>query len=539
LRAFLVALAAFAAYVPALSGEFVWGDISAAHETLGFYPLFEEAYHRPFADLSRAIDGFLWGPKPAGHHIASVLIHVINSVLVSVIGYRLFGSASASLVAGLLFALHPAHTEAVAWVYARPAPIMTMFFLSAFLLFKSHEKTGSVKSLVAGGLFMLLAALSGQGALVFPLVALFALCVENGKALKARALLVPMGVSLLALFAYLLFFRGTGEFFPKGGMGAGHLSDMAGAMGYYIEKLALPLNLSLVPAVPENPVYYILAILPFVLSAFLFSVERRMGAFLAAWVIITLIPSLLIVLSGTEPSLGERYLYLPSVGFCLLLAGVAAKARSRVALLACVVPVLAFYAAGTYDRARDWKDDLTLWADATARNPGSSLARINYGMALIREGSEERGVEELSEAVVQDDLDGGKLLHVIESLSSLDADYNVPEERLLARLVAERGEAEGYGALGLAYFDIAIKRNGDGKFFNKAVVRLERALRLSPDSYKPHYYLGESYLCLKNWGRAEEHLRRALELGIDGQHKRNAEESLSLIRMLRDRGLIG
>jgi tetratricopeptide (TPR) repeat protein len=532
--AFLIVLLAIAAYVPALSGGFIWDEMQGYDGELAFLPFFEREYHRPLDDSLSLLGGYIWGNGPAGHHFLSTVIHSVNSLLVFVVGMLLLEGTAVSLIAALLFALHPVHTEAVAWVSARAELIMTLFFLGAFALYLHYKKTGKMNSLIAGSLFLFLAALEGQGALTFPVLALLVWYAEDKETFSRRRASVSFGISASAVLVCLLFMRGTGEFFPEGGIAMERLTDMPGAIVYYFMKLILPVNLSMVPERPGSLLYPILAMVPFALLALLYYRGMMKESFLMAWILITLSPALLIAASGAEPSIGERFLYLPSVGFCLLAALAFLKIKGGRAMLAvCTVPVIALYALGTYDRAHVWKDDLSVWEDALSKNEKSSLVNINYGIALAREGYRDRAVEVISDAVVREDLNESGLIRIIELFSYLGADFNMAEERLVDRLRVIKGEKHGYSTLGLVYFDFALRSNGDERFFIKAILYLEKALELSPSIYELHYYLGESYLGVMNLDKAEEHLARALDLGIEGEMRRNTEESLGLIRMIK------
>ena len=103
-------------------GRVLAGDLSVVwgREHGGFF--------RPVFILSYALDAALWGRRPSGFHLTNVALHSLNSFLVLLLARRLFADAdaaaerrrdTAALVAGLLFLLHPSHTEAVSWISGR------------------------------------------------------------------------------------------------------------------------------------------------------------------------------------------------------------------------------------------------------------------------------------------------------------------------------------------------------------------------------------------------------------------------------------
>src|SRR5207247_8893191 len=119
------------------------------------------------------------------------------------------------------------------------------------------------------------------------------------------------------------------------------------------------------------------------LVASIFALRRRLPleAFCLAWLVVTLLPVLNLVWIP-QPGV-ERYLYLPSVGFCLLLAllmGPRLERGERVATVLAVAIVGASLAA-TAARNADWADDVRFWRKTVARTPQSADARLALGIA--------------------------------------------------------------------------------------------------------------------------------------------------------------
>ena len=83
----------------------------------------------PITVLSHMLDCQLFGLKPWGHHLTSVLLHVVNTLLVFLLLRRLTGAMWRSLLVAALFALHPLHVESVAWVAERKDVVSTLFWL--------------------------------------------------------------------------------------------------------------------------------------------------------------------------------------------------------------------------------------------------------------------------------------------------------------------------------------------------------------------------------------------------------------------------
>jgi protein O-mannosyl-transferase len=171
----LVALAAFAVYANTLKNGFVWDDHVLivnnpfVQDWANVRKLFSADYYagvatsdvenaaRPMWILSALVDVKLWGLFPAGHHLTSAVLHSLNSLLVFALGASLGGLAVA-LMAGLLFAVHPVHTEAVAAVGFRADLLAAFFALAAFLLYRARERWSGSGAAVAAARWGLLAA---------------------------------------------------------------------------------------------------------------------------------------------------------------------------------------------------------------------------------------------------------------------------------------------------------------------------------------------------------------------------------------------
>ncbi|MEJ2182634.1 MAG: glycosyltransferase family 39 protein, partial [Nitrospirota bacterium] len=236
----LLALAVVMAYLPSLGGGFPWDDLAMARGVSSFPPFLEAPYERPLFRMSMAFDEALWGGSPWGFHLTNLLLHLATAGLLYILALRLFKKRYTALAAASLFALHPAAVIAVAWVSARAELVAVFFCLSAFLFYLSYDETGRPASLLASVLLFLLALLSAQRALVFPLmVLLYGVVLQRDGKRLARSL--ALYVSLAA--CVLLLSTGPGEYRPAGDIATQRLYDGLLAFGYYIGHLMAPVNL--------------------------------------------------------------------------------------------------------------------------------------------------------------------------------------------------------------------------------------------------------------------------------------------------------
>jgi tetratricopeptide (TPR) repeat protein len=536
LAAALIVLAA-AVYLPTLSGGFIWDDLDVFLGKSEYVPFFENSYQRPFYEATMVMDHRIWGENPLGFHITNVVLHAASSVLVLVLGLYLLEGALLPFLAALLFALHPVNTEAVAWVPARAELLMSTFFLAAFILYLQYKKEGKTAALIASMLFFLLSALSRQAAIIFPLVILAYETAVKAGALDRKKLLFTAGFVALPVAGYLVFFRGAGEFFPPGGFALKQLFNSLSALGYYAVKFAVPLHLNFLPAVPSSILYAIIGLLPLGAAATLFYEGKKRPAFLLAWIIITLLPSVLTAMAfAVDFPVGERFLYLPSAGFCLLLAAAAGAVKNKKIIASVFIPVLALYMAGTLDRALTWGDPAALWQDTALKNPDHILPGTNYVAALVKNGSlPDEGKKALETVLRQGKMDQREVVFVMKLFGKNGG--RDAETGLFEVLQATKGEAEANYGIGFMYYSL-YKEERQPESLEKAVHYLNNAIAASSDYVLPHYYLGLSHFELGDWVKAEEELKLTRELDPDGRYREDADDILKIIEMFRERGLL-
>ncbi len=525
----LVAAVAFGAYANALPNGFVYDDVPQVLQnpwirdarsipaifTSGAwdYAGTSSNYYRPVMHLAylaaHAIFG-LWAP---GFHLVNVLLHVVASVLVYLLAARILrpdgagpvpGDRALAAAAGLLFAVHPIHTEAVAWVSAVPDLALTVFSLGSLLLYAALP-SGRVPSLdprylASVGLFVL-ASLSKETALLLPaILATWDWAIRRER--PASAARVKGYLPYLAVVAAYVLLRVAAL---RGVAPVSRHQDLTGAevalnvlplLARYAGMLLLPVGLtafhgfrpvtSLLDPAALAATFAGLAVLA---GGILLAVRGgRRAAFACALMVVPLLPVLYVRALGENP-FAERYLYLPSAGFVLLLA-IGATAvrdawpRSGPALALGAAALLLACAVGTVRRNPVWATDLSLWQDAAAKSPDAPIPHYNLATYLQAEERLDEAAAEYRRAIAlqPSPVAYASLGEVYRRLGRLDDAVHVLE----LALGSDPGYAPAHGNLGLAYLDL--DRPG------AALEHLEAAVALAP---------GDSAL-LNNLGRAYE-----------------------------------
>jgi len=536
----IIALAAFSIYIPTLKSGFLWDDVQlithplkTSNNPYGFF-FGSGLYYRPILHLFMALDYSFWHLKPPGYHITNILLHILNSLLIFAVGIYLLknkkmgsgGIPSFPFLAAMIFALHPIHTESVAWISGRTDVLATLFFLLAFLSYLIYEKEEKTVGLFLSGFFFLCSLFSKENALSFIFVALAYGIVSK---MPARKVLLSLLIFSLIIVTYFFLRRGgmlNALMAPPGSKSAffslqisfkNFFPILSGGVGYYIEKLILPFNLNLMPQIPERPVYLLISLLPFVFGVILYFSERRLEVFLLTWIIVTMLPSLPILFSQVSNPIGERYLYLPSAGFAILLAALVMNTEKKKTALVSILAILIAYTISTHERLDAWKDEVTLWEDTVRKSPDSANALTNYGAALLAINKVDKAREELLIALKQRKISAAHASAVLYLLGTVELkqnNYKKAEEYLINSLKTNPQNDLAYNNLGVVYMNTSRPTDTDARKkddLGKAIKYLEQALRVSPGFLQPKYNLALCYLKMGDFKRAKDYFNAVIE----------------------------
>lgn len=447
-------------------------------------------YYRPLTNLTYYVDRRIWGANPAGFHLTNLLLHGGNSGLVFWLARSLTGGLGTPLLTGLLFAVHPVHTESVTMVQGRTDLLMTLFLLLSFWLLRAAD-TGWARSRLAAGLSLgafFLALLAKEMAVTWP-VLLAGWCLllpANGPDVARRRwrLLGLLGLVIGVYGALRLALVGLPHIDP-GLVGIRHHSVrlllIPRTLLTYLRLMVWPVDLHFyyefpVPRSAADPAF----LLPLVgLGAFLLGVawlvrRQPLAIFGAAWFLVGLLPvSNIIPIPGFV--LAERYLYFPSIGFLLaaaflthhLLAGMEARARRLSgAGVAAVLLLLAGFSVGRNDQ---WKDPLGVYEAMAASSPNSVFVRTNLALEYLDRGR-------VDDAIAQ-----------LERARALNPRY-----------------PPIYNDLGVAYARKGLAAEAEANY--------RRALALSPTYAEAHNNLGVLFEDRGQWAQAEAEYLQALRL---------------------------
>lgn len=374
--------------------------------TWAFTTLYSGLY-TPLAWVSHMADVSLWGQNAGGHHLSSVLIHALSTLLLFALLMQTTGEAWRSFLVSALFAIHPLHVESVAWVAERKDVLVALFFLATLYCHAMWVRDRKVTWRVMTYLMAILAGLSKPLAVTLPvamlLIDFWPLNRFDFQSTPRLALLAAAKekwaffLGALALALHTLNF-GQDPNLPTVDYQWLELPErlqVAGAAyGFYLWKTVWPAALSFFyPYRPPLSVWEYL-IPPSILIGLLLAAWQRRSSFPVflfgiAWYCVTLLPVSGIVQIAWY-TYADRYSYLPLIGIfaCLVWAvpfPEADSASRRAALVpkfGAAVLLLAF-AITAYLQVGTWKDSKSLYSKAIESDPSNRMARLALAQQFV------------------------------------------------------------------------------------------------------------------------------------------------------------
>lgn len=500
--------------------EHVWGGTSP--ELLG-------NYYRPFFLLWLRINHMTFGLAPWGWHLSSVLAHCGVTLLVYVLAARTLGERWVSVLAALIFGLHPVHSEAVAWVSGATEPLMGGLLIGSFLCYlKKRDGGNRANSWLAASLLLFsFALLSKEAALVLPLL-IFAYewtgMADHEERASRPGTYAPLRNALWRTAPYMALvplYLGARAAALKG---LGHtvtplpfrtvVLTWPSVMWFYLKLLIWPVGLS-----PYYNIPYVIhpdlvkvflrgtGIIGFVilLAAWTSRAGQRAVlqprtpkalAFASAWLIIPILPLLNLSVFPEGDIAHDRYLYLPSVGFAMLAAKALGSIRfgSAKPLGAPTLPMMvgvglaAWFSLGTAFQSLIWADDLVLYTRALKSAPENNFVRTDLANVMAGRGLFGPAVT-LYRQTLDRDPDFWPANYNLGWTYYRVGKFSEAETFFRRAIALKPNRPDPYLYLGLAEME-----NGR---LEDAATAIRQAIRIRPEAQGYHFYLG---LALKQQG---------------------------------------
>ena len=386
----------------------------------------------PLTTLSYLVDSALFGLSARAFHLTNLLLHLANTVLCFAFLRWLTGALWRSALVAALFAWHPLHVEAVAWVSGRKDLVCTFFSLLVLWAYGRYATIRSsaraskpqidAKKWYGLALVLFVCALMGKATAItlpfllllldfWPLGRVSGFSTRRGspspedaepnKQGFAQLLLEKVPFLVITLIAAAVSFRIMNK---GGGIVAASqvpLPQRAGnaVISYvrYLAKTFWPNDLAVYYPYPAWAGWQIAGAVLVMSGLTLLVVGlARSRPYLAVgwcWFLGTLVPVLGLVQTGSH-SMADRYAYLPVTGLFVLLAWAAGGGgrRAKPVLVGAAAMVLVGCLSLTWFQLRHWHDSETLFRHALRVITGNYIAHVQLGMALSQKGKAEEAL---------------------------------------------------------------------------------------------------------------------------------------------------
>ena len=500
----------FAALFPALFGGFVWDDGNLVEATVikdwsGLWQIWfsprdipGELHYWPILYTSFWLEHKLWGLNAFACHLINILLHLANTLLLWRLLARL--AVPGAWLAAALFAVHPVHVEAAAWVIARKDLLATLFSLGCALVwlrfFSDDKAQPGLHHGAAVALLLVAALLSKSVAVTLPCALLLLYWQQHGR-LPGRVVLWAAPLFLIAggITAFDLYFYETQNPVPFSHSPVEKLLLAAQALCFYAGKLLWPADLAVIyphwePVSARGWLCLVAVIGVFVLLGCL---HRRLGRGPLTGVlffVLTLLP----VLGFVDFSymvfsfVADRYQYFASAGLLAVVAGGIVHLAHTLPLpsrrglqLACVLGlgVLIWMSA---QQAAIYRDEIRFYGHITDRNPQAPGSHYKLGLALYQEG---------------------RMLAAQGRTNATRKYYRQALEAMRRALVLRPDDGYTHHSIGVILLELGQ--------YSEARKHLHTALTQQSGDQSLHYNIGRVLARLGQYAEARKHLRTALE----------------------------
>jgi len=540
----LIALVCLAVYSNTLFMDFVWDDLPQIKEnvlitSLENIPRFFTTevwkgvkggdnitpYYRPVFTLSLALDYFFWKLNPFGYHLTNILLHLLVTAGVYILSVRLLKDKTAALFSGLVFSVHPVHSEAVSWISARNESLAALFMFSSFYLYILFKEKGKVRHIGISLVLFFLALLSKEMAITLPaLLFLFELCFGTGTWKKKLKLPVLYGTMIVPYLVARTMVLDISSWQNEPVLWRIYTS--IGIVANYLRLLILPVDLKVFYDIPVQKtllgpdVIIPLLLLSAVFTAavvFLRKYDKRLF-FGLLWIFIAIIPvSGLPVLLLPAP-MAERYLYMPSAGFAIAVgAGLSmlmTKTRKAVGppssglkkdviikLMATSLIFLFFIL--NFQRNYIWKDQFSFANNVVKDAPNYPGGHNDLGVEYVKMDKFDEAIREFQSALSLRPEDSEALNNLSIVYRKLSR-YDEAIKALRDSVRINPRNAKAFNSFGLVYTDL-------GRF-NDAIQEFNSAIKIELRYAELHNNLGVVYIKQGRFDEALKEFELALQI---------------------------
>jgi len=489
--------------------------------TEGVRKIFTSSINRmynPLTILSFALEYYFFGPDPFIYHLVNLLLHLGVVVLIFLFALQIGISVVAAGLAALLFAIHPMHVESVAWVSERKDVLYALFYLLSMKCYWRYLEVHSRRSFIFSVFWGMLSVLAKPMALSLPLI-FFVLDWYKGRKWNARVIFekIPHFLYVIPItwLTYVQWIRNPIENIFKAAL------TWVWSFVFYVKQFIYPLDVNPFYQLPQ-PVSlthrsYQISLLLFAAFALLLILGKRNRLFIFAWVFYFV--SIFFLLRFDDVSyfgnfsfVADRFMYLPSLGFCLFFGDFFYKALRAIQVKSFFVyrvwcgfiaALFCLLSYGTFHQVNVWENSVQLWDKVIQRNPRLALAYSNRCDAYLAQKNYALAMRDCNQALELDSDTNFKAYHNRAHIYNIFGQYDLALKDFSDAIVI-KPNADTYFSRGAVY--------QEKKEYELALEDYRQALNFQADYVRAFHNSGTAYRSLGKFDSAIESFNRVLEI---------------------------
>ena len=522
----LIIIAGVIVYANSINGQFIWDDELLIKDNIyikswsnlwkvltrdiGAGYGSEYGFYRPVLMFTLMVDYALWGLKVQGYHISTIIFHILATLSIYWFLMILYKNRLMAFIAAMLFVVHPVHAEDVSYITGRANSLLMLFMVCALIFYIRYLSTGRLRDYILLLSCALLALLSKENAVVIvPFMFLYHYVFQQKLRIKyllpviaLTALYLILRITILAPLTYTAYMDTTLQRLP----------GFFIAIANYTRLLFMPFNLHSgygrqVFTFNDLKVYLGLAI-AVILLTYAFKKHRhdRVNTFSIFWFFIALIPVSNVIYPACE-YMAERYLYVPSLGFCLILARYMCDVYSKKGykLLAgiMIAAALIYYSSITISHNRYWREPILYYKQTLKYDSLSPLVHANLGKAYYDAGRTQEAIDAYNRSIALD----SSYAEAYNNLAVIYYDIG-DRDRAVSLYMTAIGKKRRYIA---PYINLGNLYNDQG-IYMKAIELYNIAIGIDPEYPASYKNLGNVYYNIGQYDKTIACLHKVIDL---------------------------
>jgi protein O-mannosyl-transferase len=487
----------------------------------------------PLTWLSYVLDWQIFGSNAAGFHFTNLIFHILNTLLLFLVLKKMTNAIWQSAFVAALFALHPLHVEAVAWISSRKDVLSIFFWLLTMAVYMRYVKQPNVFC------YLLTLAVFALGVMAKPMLVTlpFVLLLldywpldrikrVDWKTISQLILEKIPFMALTAVFSVITFFtqRSSQNIHSLGQLDLeSRICNVLVSYVKYMEKMFWPAGLTFFYplAIPHESLLYavISAVLLLTVTILILRLAKGYRYLFIGWFwyLGTFVPVIGLVQIG-DHSMADRYTYITLTGLFIIIAWglpdlLGKWPHRKIILWVSSLIVLSVLAVCAYFQQQYWKDSITLCQHALAVTENNYSAHFGMAQTLLDQNRfSDAEVESRKYLQIKPDDPGA--LNILGIALSRQGKYDEAVKYYNKALQIK----PKYAA---AHDNIARTLVLQGKF-DQAAEHFTEVLRLAPGSAEAYYRLGQILVQSGKINKAVVHFEKALQLKPDWVEPMNA-----------------